>query len=117
MKIFCETVFVDVLPTLRAVITKELLEKYGMSQEEIAKKLGITQPAVSQYKLGLRGSMKLASNRKLIKLGRNLANEIASGATLYEKICEICEKTRSEKFLPDEKLAFLCLVEMKKVKK
>jgi predicted transcriptional regulator len=117
MKIFCETVFVDVLPALRAAITKELLEKYGMSQEEIAKRLGITQPAVSQYKTGIRGHMKLASNEKLIKLAKNLASEIASGSTLYEKICEICEKTRSEKLLPNEKSTFLCLVEMRKVKK
>lgn len=117
MKIFCETVFVDILPTLRAAVTKELIEKYGMSQEEVAKRLGITQPAVSQYKSGVRGGMKLASNKKLIRLAKNLANEIASGATLYEKVCDICKKTRSEKFLPDEKLAFLCLAKMKKMRK
>ncbi len=121
MRIFCEAVFSEILPALRAVIAKELLETYRMTQEEVSKKLGITQPAVSQYKSGLRGTKVklLTSNENLMILAKKIAAEIASGdIKFHEKICEVCEETRKGKIFSDKKLhPFLCLIEMKKVKK
>jgi len=121
MRIFCEAIFSDILPALRAIIAKDLLETYGMTQEEVSKRLGITQPAVSQYKSGLRGSKVklLTSNENLMALAKKIAAEIDSGnTTFYEKTCEVCKETRKGKFFPNKELhPFLCLIEMKKVKK
>ena len=64
VKIFCENIFDDIMPALRAIVANNLTSKYGMTQQEASKKLGLTQPAVSQYKSGLRGK-KL---KKLYKL-------------------------------------------------
>ena len=80
MKLYCEVVVQDVLPALRSLVTRELLKKYRMNQTEISKKLGITQPAVSQYKKELRGIRvkRLQSNREVIKLVESFSKEIAN---------------------------------------
>jgi len=121
MKIFCETVFSDILPALRSIIAKELLETYGMTQEEVSKKLGITQPAISQYKSAKRGSKVrlLTSNEKLMGLAKKIAAEIASGnVKFYEKVCEICKESRKEKIFSEEEMhPLLCLIELSKMKK
>jgi predicted transcriptional regulator len=45
----CEIIGKYVLPIFRAMLAKELVQKYNFSQTEAAKKLGTTQAAVSQY--------------------------------------------------------------------
>jgi hypothetical protein len=45
MPLPCESIGRRLLPLLRAYIAKELIEKYGLKQIEIAKKLGTTQAA------------------------------------------------------------------------
>ena len=37
----------SVIPAIRALIVKRLVEEHGMTQQEAAKLLGVTQPAVS----------------------------------------------------------------------
>ena len=55
MKLYCEVVVGEILPALRALITYDLIQNSGMTQAQIAKKLGLTQPAISQYGKYLRG--------------------------------------------------------------
>lgn len=45
----CEIVGKYVLPIFRAMLAKELVQKFNFTQIEAAKKLGTTQAAVSQY--------------------------------------------------------------------
>jgi predicted transcriptional regulator len=45
----CEIIGKYVLPMFRAMLAKELVQKYNLSQTEAAKQLGTTQAAVSQY--------------------------------------------------------------------
>jgi len=116
MKPFCEIIVADILPAVRAVVAKELIEEYGLNQTEVSKKLGITQPAVSQYKSGLRGKKVeiILSNKKLMKWIEKLTSDIASGDTkLYENICEICKETRKDVYSKKELYPFLCLLKMK----
>lgn len=54
MPIPYEIIVLEVLPAARALIAKKLIEN-GLSQKEAAEKLGLTQPAISQYKRNLRG--------------------------------------------------------------
>jgi len=79
MKLYCEVVVKDVLPALRSLVTRELLQNYGMSQTEVSRKLGITQPAVSQYKKELRGNFvkTLQKNRDVIRLVKIFSKKIA----------------------------------------
>jgi predicted transcriptional regulator len=104
MKPFCEIIVGDVLPALRALIAKELMQ-LGLNQSQISKKLGITQPAVSQYMRELRGQhvKMLMSNKDVIEAVKILAHEIATGnieaSELHLRICEICKTIRKQHLL------------------
>lgn len=105
MKPFCEIIVSDILPAVRALITKELIQNYGFSQIKVAKILGITQPAISQYRKELRGSnvKPLQSNKRIISIIKKTSAEIASehmGPTqLHKNLCEICKEIRKEKIV------------------
>lgn len=105
MKPFCEIIVAKILPAMRAIITKELMQRYGLNQTEVAQKLGITQPAISQYKRELRGYRVklLLSNKEVMnsikKLTANIALEDIKSRQIPEKFCEICEKIRREKII------------------
>ncbi len=89
MKLPCER-FVERLPVLRALITNEIITTFGLTQEEVAKKLGITQPAISQYLKGSRGRKELA-DKKLKSEARKIAKRIIEGKTEFPKtVCSIC---------------------------
>lgn len=81
MKLYCEVVVGDVLPALRALLTNELIQNFDLTQTEVAKKLGLTQPAISQYRKYLRGEKvkELKSNKKIMATIKKLSAEIASG--------------------------------------
>jgi uncharacterized protein len=59
------------IPAVRAILSKELVTEKGLKEEEVARLLGITQAAVSNYLRGTRGDNELIS--KLVSL-----NEIMS---------------------------------------
>jgi len=52
---FAEVVVQDVLPAVRAIVARQLVEKHKLTQQAAAEKLGVTQAAVSQYSRELRG--------------------------------------------------------------
>jgi len=54
-KHFAEVVVQDILPAVRALVAKQLVEKHKLTQQAAAEKLGVTQAAVSQYNRELRG--------------------------------------------------------------
>jgi uncharacterized protein len=88
MKLPCEQL-VERLPVIRALITREMIDTFGLTQEQTAKKLGITQPAISQYLAGLRGKKK--PDKKLQAEARRLAKEIIEGKQEFPKsICSLC---------------------------
>jgi len=105
MKPFCEIIVTDILPAVRALIAKELTDKYGFNQTEVSKKLGITQPAISQYKRELRGYRVklLLSNKNAIKSIKSLAKKIATDeikpSETHQKFCDICMTIRKEKII------------------
>lgn len=91
----CEVVVKEVLPAIRAMLVKELIERHRLSQVEVAHKLGITQPAVSQYLRMLRGAGRGGTLLKNIKKHvQELADNIARGKLkrkqIIERYCMIC---------------------------
>ncbi|MEK6909737.1 MAG: helix-turn-helix domain-containing protein [Candidatus Aenigmatarchaeota archaeon] len=115
MKVFCQTLFNNAIPAaVKSIVTKELLETYGFTQEQVAEKLGITQPAVSQYLNGVRGKKvnEILSNPKLTEWIKKLTAEIASdNFKLGEAECDLCAETRKE--IKDSELGpLICLLEM-----
>ncbi|MDI6798661.1 MAG: helix-turn-helix domain-containing protein [Candidatus Aenigmarchaeota archaeon] len=104
MKPFCELIVASVLPGIRALITKDLIQQ-GFNQQEISKRLGITQPAISQYKRDLRGSSikLLRSNKEVMSLIKSLSKNIARGdiepRDIHLKMCEICLRLRRQRVI------------------
>jgi len=104
MKPRCEVVVKDVLPAIRAMLVKDLIKKHHLSQTEVARRLGITQPAVSQYLRMERGVVKRdAVFQKLEKQARTLAEDIANdklrGTQLIEAYCTICKSMSKQHLL------------------
>jgi len=92
------------IPAVSAGLAKRLA-KEGLSQSQIAAKLGITRAAVSQYISGKRGT-ELTLGKKSKKALDTLAKKLAkpgSGANddavLSLAMCEICAIARKEKVL------------------
>jgi len=104
MKPPCEVVVKDVLPAIRAMLVKELIERHQLSQVEVARKLGITQPAVSQYLRMLRGtSIGGTLLKKFEKNIRGLAEDIARGKLehkqIIERYCSICRSMKQRELV------------------
>lgn len=105
MKLFCEIMVADILPGVRALLSRELSSTYNLNQSQISEKLGVTQPAISQYKKELRGqSVKaLEKNKVVMDEIRNFARKIGSSTTKngqsYDMFCALCEKVRKEKVM------------------
>jgi len=76
-----DVIIKEVIPSMRAYLAKKLVEAYGLSQKQAAQKLGTTQPAVSQYKRGLRGHKSgnlFLQNQQILDILNNLAKTIAT---------------------------------------
>jgi len=107
MKPYCETVAQFILPTMRALIAKRLMEKYKLTQQDAASKLGLTQSAISQYIRNLRGS-KVKSIEKNENINKEIdvfVDRIFSGEmnslTTLDAFCNICRSIRKKKLLCD----------------
>ncbi len=100
MKPFCEAVVSGILPAVRAMVATKLVTDYGFSQTQAAKKMGVSQPAISQYKRSLRGAGTGVIDKypQIAELAGNIAARMASGrddnASSTLMFCEICRKVR-----------------------
>ncbi len=105
MKPPCEVIANSILPAIRSLLVKDLAERHKFNQVEIAKKLGITQPAVSQYRRKLRGSnyAKIINRKDIVEKIRKLSDSIASGKNshceILEMYCKICKEIRKKEII------------------
>lgn len=102
MKPPCEGVIKNLFPAIRAGLVQDLIEGHGLTQAKVAKMLGITQPAVSQYVNNLRGSdhskvlKKYGIERDVKKLAADLANKSVNYKNALQMYCELCTKIRKK---------------------
>ena len=96
----CELTVKALLPVLRTLVAKELARSYGWTQTRIAKRLGVTQAAVSGY---LTQDVNATtpppfSVDELKSIAKSLTSEIAmkrlTHVDLINNICEICLSLR-----------------------
>jgi len=66
------------IPALRAILAKKLMELYNIQEEDISKMLGVTQAAISNYIRGTRGNPELITKLLSIKEVSDMIDEIAS---------------------------------------
>jgi predicted fused transcriptional regulator/phosphomethylpyrimidine kinase/predicted transcriptional regulator len=95
----CELTVRILLPALRIMVARQLSENYGWTQTKIAKKLGVTQAAVSGY---LTQEVDIAtplfSSEELGTIAKSLTSEMVmkklNHADLINNVCEICLSLR-----------------------
>jgi len=70
----------SVIPAIRAMVVRRLVDEHGMTQQQAAHLLGITQPAVSKYMHNKRGiAIKLEGNRRVEQAAKKIADMLVSG--------------------------------------
>ncbi len=100
----CEVAVKSLLPAVRSVLTKQLTTRHGLKQVEVAKLLGVSQPAISLYSKKMRGkALDLERDREVKTLIEDLADSLAKGGLSYRdftlKFCSICKTTRAKGLL------------------
>ena len=100
----CEYAGKVVIPSIRAVIVKTLVEEYNYSRYRAAKLLGLTPAAVTYYINGERGKKlieEIISREDLMKVIKEISAMIASSKGINsreayikykESICKICSQ-------------------------
>jgi predicted transcriptional regulator len=100
----CEIAVKCLLPPVRATIAKTLTTKHNLTQIEVAKLLGISQPAISLYDRKMRGkAINLEKDPEITKLIENLADALVRDDLTHkdfiQRFCEICKATRAKGLL------------------
>ena len=102
----CKAVIFTILPTFRLLMAKQLVIKHGYTQTEAARKIGITQGAISQYmtaKRAAKGTKGICINYPLIEsMAREAAEKIANNKMNPDEIttyfCKLCTTMRENNY-------------------
>ena len=108
MSASCEAFARHVLPVYRSFVAKELVEKYGCTQVEAAKKLGTTQAAISQYLASKRGIKPIRNYDEIApqlqttaaKVAKRLSTRKMSPEEFSASLCDLCTFLRRTKKIP-----------------
>ena len=101
MPLPCEVANKYLVPAIRSLIARRLIDEYNYTQINVAKKLGVTQAAVSQYlysKRGMKAVEKILDEPELRDILDKLVKKIAeSGVSIDDvasSLCEVCRAYR-----------------------
>ena len=103
MTVACEKMVRYVLPWIRKEFAKIMVNELGLPQVEVAKKLEVTEPAISQYISSKRGVEINVKDEKVLLAVREAAIRINNGneAIISREICQICRLIRISNAIPD----------------
>lgn len=105
MKIPCEVVVKDILPMIRKELSVILVKEYGLPQSTVARRLDITDAAVSQYLRSKRGSSIDCSvypqYEGLMEELRKSAEIIFSDGDVFSELCCLCEYVKRSGLLAE----------------
>jgi len=95
----CEVASKSVVPALRAMVARQLIEQYGMKQEQVATRLGVTQAAVSKYRHQVRGeAIQLESAPEVQTMSKDIASMLSQNPdpiAVSQKLCQACTDIRA----------------------
>jgi len=102
MRMKCERAVEEIFPVSRAMIALKLIKDYGFSQTKAAKRMGISQPAVSQYAKRIRGRRRFEFTKspEYRSLVDEIAKGLAEGSITEESIgnamCRLCKAVQGD---------------------
>jgi predicted transcriptional regulator len=95
----CERLAKEVLPSVRSMIAKSLIEEKKVSLYSAAKLLGVTPAAISNYIRRKRGShllRELESDESIVNMANVIAERISREHRVDSKvICVACYRSRT----------------------
>lgn len=101
MRLPCEVVVRELLPSFRFLVAKELVDNHNYSQTDAARKVGTTQAAISQYFHAKRGRRWSSQSKLLSEIRPNAASfakRIADGkistVDSAQLFCALCQGLR-----------------------
>ena len=98
-ELFFENMVWNILPAIRREFAKNLINYNNYNQKQVAKKLKITEAAVSRYVAGKRGLFEI-TDKEILREIKISTNRIAKGdeITVANEICRICKVLKLTKF-------------------
>lgn len=95
MKLPCELVVFELLPTARGELAKELVKVHGLTQAKVATLFGVTSAAISQYIKGLRGGNPFIDHSRFrddfYRQISASAESMMDGSDLTTELCLLCK--------------------------
>lgn len=97
----CEIAVKSVIPAIKATLSKELVETYGLKQDQVAEILGISQSAVSKYTRQVRGHViKIDNIEEIQPLINRMTNILVNGPPkridFLKLFCQTCANVRKK---------------------
>ena len=87
----CANILWNGLPVIRKEIAESMINVFGLSQKETAKKLCVTQAAISQYLSGKRGSVCIIDEEVTKEINKSAERIIKQGIdVLIPETCRLC---------------------------
>jgi predicted transcriptional regulator len=95
----CEVAVKSVIPAIKALMAKQLMEEHGFNQEKVAEILGVSQSAVSKYSRNMRGhSVNIDELKEIRPLMNEMMTMLLGDAyrsnRLLKLFCEACVAVR-----------------------
>jgi len=94
-----EIISKSALPALSAMVAKRLREKYNLTQQQVASRLGVTQASVSNYARKARGVMVNLETDPTVakaadKIAQTLSGEKPNQMEALTIMTEVCDYVR-----------------------
>lgn len=106
MRFEVEVISEELLPAIRSIMASRLGADFGLTQQEIAEKLGITQPAVSQYLSGSRADQnkvdKLVNDVQIDVLLDEASEKAASDRNFSDELAQVVSTVRDKGLMREE---------------
>lgn len=91
----CEYMMWNGLPVIRKEIAESMINDFGLSQKETARRLGITPAAVCQYVSRKRGRINIVDELILQEIKTSAQSIIDNGGgSVISETCRICKILR-----------------------
>ena len=97
----CEVGVKTVLPAVKAIMAREIVEKHGLSEQQTAELLGLSQSAVSRYISRERGNLlALEESTDILALISQMVTSLIkqpnNKAQILELFCQTCTAMREK---------------------
>jgi len=133
LRLPCEVLTEHLLPMIRRMLAKELVNRHGMSQVKASRILGVTQPAVSNYlrsepRVRRELEASLGEVKRMVEsLSEDLLKDRLTQVEALKRICSLCIQMRNRgpicrihgenipSLQPDR--CFFCLTDLSAIKR